>query len=126
MTSRADKARQLASQAARGTTLPRAAVVFTMAAPALAIVLGFGGHAFTLLLAGLAAAVLSRVDNIKSLTGWGFSAELREAQRIAAEASVTADELRRLALPLARISLGMAIGGGRWGGQKGIRARTQE
>ncbi|NKE46068.1 hypothetical protein HB662_14875 [Roseomonas frigidaquae] len=91
------------------------------------LVSGYGWEGGILVLgSGLAAAVLSRLGDLAEIAAWGFSAKLREAQALADRAAVTAIELRRMAVPLARMSLGLASGGGRWGGHDALRRRTQE
>jgi hypothetical protein len=119
--------RRLTLRAARRASLAQAGAVVALVGPVAMVVAGYGWEGGLLALAsGLAAAILSRLKDLAEVGAWGFSAKLRQAEELAQKAAVTAEELRRLALPIARMSLGMAIGGGRMGGHTGLRQRTRD
>ena len=100
-------------------------VVFIVAAPLLHAVGIAVGSILYLLGAGAALLLLSVVDRIESFNAWGVSAKLREAQAAASQASATAGEVRRLALPLTRIALGLAQAGNRYGRDEASRTRVE-
>lgn len=102
--------------------MTQAGAAVALVGPIAMLLLGYGIEGAGVALAsGLSAALLSRIEDIKLLVAPGFRAELERAQRIAEQASVTAEELRRLAIPLARMALGSAAASGRMGTSKTLK-----
>ncbi len=83
------------------------------------------GSAWHLMGGGVGLLVFASLDRLESFNAWGVSAKLREAQAAATEAVASAEEVRQMALPLARIGLGLVQASNRLGRDEASKQRVE-